>query len=236
VEPRDRLIVALDRSERDEILRLTDQLHGFAGVYKIGLQAFVTNGPDLVREVVGRGSAVFLDLKLHDIPNTAGKATAAAGSLGVSMLTLHASGGSAMIEACVASGREAFRRPLILAVTLLTSLGPADLLSIGWVEDSMTEAVRLARLARKAGADGVVASPLEIEAIRLACGPNFAIVTPGIRGGHDSAADQKRTTGAREAIQRGADYIVVGRPITDAADPRAAAEAMIEEIGSVASS
>ncbi len=230
MEPRDRLIVALDRSERDEIFRLIDQLHGLAGAYKIGLQAFVANGPELVREIVGRGSAVFLDLKLHDIPNTAGNAVAAAGLLGVSMLTIHAAGGTAMVEACVASGRQAPRRPLILAVTLLTSLSPADLLSIGWVEDSLTEAVRLARLARKAGADGVVASPLEIEPIRLACGPNFAIVTPGIRGRQDTSSDQKRTAPAREAIRRGADYIVVGRPITAAADPRGAAESIIAEI------
>jgi orotidine-5'-phosphate decarboxylase len=146
------------------------------------------------------------------------------------MLTIHAAGGRSMIEACAAAVRDLRDRPLILAVTILTSLSDGDLLDIGWSGKAEDQAVRLALLARDAGADGVVASPLEIEAIRVACGLGFAIVTPGIRSQSDAASDQQRTATAAEAIRRGADYIVVGRPITAASDPAAAAKAMLTEI------
>jgi orotidine-5'-phosphate decarboxylase len=221
----DRLIVAADLSTRDEILALADELHGVAGVLKIGLQAFVANGPSLVRDVVARGERVFLDLKLHDIPNTVQHAAAEAASLGVSMLTVHASGGAEMLRAAATD------RMLVLAVTVLTSLDARELANVGFAASPMETAVRLASLARDAGLRGVVASPLEIGAIRAACGSEFVIVTPGIRAVGSDAGDQKRTMSAGEAIRAGADYIVVGRPITAARNRRDAAMRIVEEMG-----
>jgi orotidine-5'-phosphate decarboxylase len=227
VQPRDRLIVALDRSERDEILALADSLSDAVGVFKVGLQAFVANGPSIVREVAARGQ-VFLDLKLHDIPNTASHAAAEAGALGVNLLTVHASGGVAMMQACRAATAASTQ---LLGVTILTSLGEDDLGQIGFDGDPLRNAVRLARLAMVAGLDGVVASPLEIEAIRDACGEAPLIVVPGIRSGGEPVADQRRTMTAAKAVALGATYIVVGRPITASADPRAAAMRLVDEIG-----
>jgi orotidine-5'-phosphate decarboxylase len=227
VQPRDRLIVALDRSERDEILALADSLSDAVGVFKVGLQAFVANGPSIVREVAARGR-VFLDLKLHDIPNTASHAAAEAGALGVTLLTVHASGGVAMMQACRAATAASTQ---LLGVTILTSLGEDDLGQIGFDGDPLRNAVRLARLAMVAGLAGVVASPLEIEAIRDACGEAPLIVVPGIRSGGEPAADQRRTMTAGKAVALGASYIVVGRPITASTDPRAAAMRLVDEIG-----
>jgi orotidine-5'-phosphate decarboxylase len=225
----DRLVIAIDRSSRDEILTLADALHGAAGVYKIGLQAFIANGPSIVEELVDRGEKVFLDLKIHDIPNTAQHAILEAANSGASMLTIHAAGGPAMMLACASAFANGVR-PILLAVTILTSLGEEELTAIGFRGDATSNAVRLARMAQRAGSDGVVASPLEIEAIRNAC-DNFIIVTPGIRGPDDESGDQSRTMTAAEAIRRGATYIVVGRPITGAADPRAAALRLLDTIG-----
>ena len=222
MQARDRLVVAVDLSTRDDILRLVDELHGAVGVFKIGLQAFIANGPSLVREVVGRGEKVFLDLKIHDIPNTAQHAVAEAASLGATMLTVHASGGAAMLRAC------AVDTTLVLGVTVLTSLDDDELARVGFTGGPLDNAVRLARLAKDAGLRGVVASPLEIAAIREACGHDFAIVTPGIRPAGSDAGDQRRTLTPREAIRAGADYIVVGRPITGAKDRRAAAMDLLE--------
>lgn len=220
----DRLVVAADLSSRDEILRLGDELHGVAGVIKIGLQAFIANGPSLVRDVVARGHRVFLDLKVHDIPNTAKHAVAEAAALGAAMLTVHASGGLAMLQACVHDSL------LVLGVTILTSLDDDELQRIGFRGTSVDNAVRLAMLTKNAGLRGVVASPLEIAAIREACGDGFVILTPGIRPAGSDAGDQRRTMTPGEAIAAGADYIVVGRPITAARDRRAAAEAIVNEI------
>ncbi len=225
MQPRDRLVIAVDLSERDSILRLVDQLHGAAGVFKIGLQAFIANGPSIMREVVARGERVFLDLKIHDIPNTAGHAVAEAASLGASIATVHAAGGEAMLRAC------AYDSLLVLGVTILTSLDDAELRRIGLAGSAVDNAVRLARLAQSAGLRGVVASPLEIAPIREACGADFTILTPGIRPAGADAGDQRRTMTPREAITAGADYIVVGRPITNAADPRSAAFRIVEEMG-----
>ncbi|HEY0592763.1 MAG TPA: orotidine-5'-phosphate decarboxylase [Thermoanaerobaculia bacterium] len=225
--PSDRLIVALDRSTRDDLLRLTRDLAGVAGVFKIGLQAFVANGPDLVREITREGHRVFLDLKLHDIPNTVARSVAEAARLGVAMLTVHASGGPAMLRA--AADAAAGSDLLVLGVTVLTALDAAALGSIGVSGTPEEAVVRLARLARESGLGGVVASPREIGPIRAACGTGLKIVTPGIRAG-GGADDQARTLSAREAIAAGADWIVVGRPITDAESPRAAAEAIVREI------
>lgn len=225
VRPAERLVVAADLSSRDDILRLVDELQGVVGVFKIGLQAFVANGPALVREVVGRGERVFLDLKIHDIPNTAQHAVAEAAGIGVSMVTVHASGGAAMMQAC------AIETTLVLGVTILTSLDHEELARIGFSGAPLDTAVRLAKLAQASGLRGVVASPLEIEAIRAACGSELTIVTPGIRPSGSEAGDQRRTLTPAEAVRAGADYIVVGRPITAARDRRAAAERVVEEIG-----
>jgi orotidine-5'-phosphate decarboxylase len=211
-----RLIVALDRSSRDDILRLADQLHGAAGALKIGLQAFVANGPSIVREIVARGERVFLDLKIHDIPNTAQHAVAEAAALGASIVTVHAGGGEAMLRACARSDL------MVAGVTVLTSLEQADLPAIGFPGTVAENVVRLARLAQSCGLRAVVTSPREISAIREAC-PDLAIIAPGIRPAGSDAGDQRRTTTPAAAVAAGADFIVVGRPITDARDPRAAA-------------
>jgi orotidine-5'-phosphate decarboxylase len=217
----DRLIVAIDRSSRDEILRLADVLHGAAGVLKIGLQAFVANGPSIVREVIDRGAKVFLDLKIHDIPNTAKNAAAEAASLGAAMVTVHTAGGEAMLRAC------AIDSTLILGVTILTSLDDAELQRIGFHGTPLDNAVRLAKLAQESGLRGVVASPHEVAAIRDAC-RGMQLIVPGIRPEGSEAGDQRRTMTPAAAIAAGADYIVVGRPITDASDPRAAALAIVD--------
>jgi orotidine-5'-phosphate decarboxylase len=224
MEARDRLIVALDASTREEILSLADRLEGVAGVLKIGLQAFIANGPEIVREITGRGTRLFLDLKIHDIPNTAARAVAEAASLGAAMTTVHAAGGESMLRACAGSGL------LVLGVTVLTSLDEEELTAIGFSGSLPGNAVRLARLVQQSGLGGVVASPLEIGPIREACGDGLVIVTPGIRPSGAAAGDQRRTMTPREAIEAGADYIVVGRPITAASDPQAAAQRILDEM------
>ena len=225
MQSRDRLVVALDVSKREDVLRLVDELHGVVGMFKLGLQAFIANGPSIVREVVARGERVFLDLKIHDIPNTARNAVAEAAGLGASIATVHAAGGEAMLRACVHDSL------LVLGVTVLTSLDDAELQRIGMHGSAMENAVRLAQLAKRAGLRGVVASPHEIAPIRDACGSGFVILTPGIRPSGADAGDQRRTMTPREAIDAGADYLVVGRPITNAADPRSAASRIVDEMG-----
>jgi orotidine-5'-phosphate decarboxylase len=224
MQARDRLIVAADLSSRDEIVRLVNELHGIAGLIKIGLEAFVANGPSLVRELIGRETRVFLDLKLHDIPNTVERAAAEVSKLGVSMLTVHAAGGEAMLRA---AGRDGM---LILGVTILTSLDSGALVDIGLSDGPVAAAARLALLSKRAGLRGVVASPQEIGAIRDACGREMVIVTPGIRPAGVEAGDQKRVMTPGEAIRAGANYIVVGRPITQARNRRDAAMRVVEEI------
>jgi orotidine-5'-phosphate decarboxylase len=225
----DRLVIALDLSVRDDILRAVDELHGASGTFKIGLQAFIANGPAIVREIVARGDRVFLDLKIHDIPNTAKNAVAEAVFLGATIVTVHAAGGDAMLRACAESQRNA----LVLGVTILTSLDARDLPRIGFSGDVPSNAARLAQLVQSAGLRGVVASPREIAALREACGPDLTILTPGIRPAGGDAGDQRRTMTAAEAVRAGADYIVVGRPITAARDRRAAAMQIVDEISAV---
>lgn len=224
MQPGGRIIVAIDRSSRDEILRTVDALSSAVGFFKIGLQAFIANGPSIVREIVSRGEKVFLDLKIHDIPNTAKHAVAEAAALGASMLTVHASGGEEMLRA------SAHPHLLVLGVTILTSLDERNLQQIGFRDAPLESAVRLAKLAKSAGLRGVVASPQEVSAIRAACGSELVIVTPGIRPEGSDAGDQRRTTTPAAAIAAGADYIVVGRPITEARDARAAALAISDSL------
>jgi orotidine-5'-phosphate decarboxylase len=235
---RDRLIIALDVSSAAEAVRMAEKLRGHVGVFKVGSQLFTAEGPVVARHLAALGEKVFLDLKFHDIPNTVHAAAREAARMGVSMLNVHAAGGSKMMEAALegagegSSGRD---RPLVLAVTVLTSLGRYDLAGIGLSGSAERAAIRLARLAQRAGLDGVVASPLEIAAIRRSCGPEFVVVTPGIRFATTVADDQARIATPKEAIRAGGDYLVVGRPITAAADPAAAADAIVAEMGQGAS-
>ena len=224
MQSRDRLIVGLDRSSRSEILSLVEALHITVGAFKIGLQAFMANGPGLVREIAKR-EKVFLDLKIHDIPNTAKHAVDEAASLGIAMTTVHAAGGQAMLRACARTDL------LVLGVTVLTSLDETDLRRVGFAADPLQTALRLARLCKESGLRGVVASADAIEAIRTECGHDFVVVTPGVRPEGSGSDDQRRTKTPAAAIAAGADYIVVGRPIIDAPEPRAAALRIIESFG-----
>jgi orotidine-5'-phosphate decarboxylase len=228
MEPRDRLIVALDLPGADDARRLVDALGGRVGLFKVGSQLFTAAGPGFVRELVARGEKVFLDLKYHDIPNTVANAVASASHLGVSLIDVHALGGGAMIEAAVGALPAMGTR--LLAITVLTSHQEEHLGEVG-LSGPIPDAVRrLALLAQSAGADGVVASPQEVALIRAACGPDFLIVTPGIRPAGARAGDQARLATPAAAVSAGATYIVVGRPITEAADPAAAAAAIVAEI------
>jgi orotidine-5'-phosphate decarboxylase len=230
---KDRILVALDVESRTEALKLADLLRGTVGGFKIGSRLFTAEGPDVVRALTGRGDRVFLDLKFHDIPNTVATAVAAATELGVWMLNVHASGGTAMMRAAFEAAREAAAQrnraaPLVIAVTVLTSMNEATLRESGIVIDLNDQVLRLAELVKEAGLDGVVASPRETRGIRARCGAGFTIVTPGIRGGSASASkdDQERTMTPDEAFAAGASYLVVGRPIIAAPDPRVAALAI----------
>jgi orotidine-5'-phosphate decarboxylase len=234
------LLVALDVDTVAEARAMANRLRGAVGGFKIGSRLFTSEGPALVDELASRGDRVFLDLKFHDIPHTVAGAIAAATRLGVWMVNVHASGGSAMMRAArAAADEEAARRsqpaPLVIAVTMLTSLDQAGLAEIGLSASVEAQVERLAALAEAAGLDGVVASPREIAIIRKACGAAFNIVTPGIRGADDAKGDQSRTLSAAEALAAGASYLVVGRPIIAAADPRAAAERIAAECGGLVS-
>ena len=229
------ILIALDVPTSADALALADRVRGDVGGFKIGSQLFTAAGPDAVRALVGRGDRVFLDLKFHDIPNTVAGAIVSARELGVWMVNVHASGGPAMLEAARRAAGDAADRPLIIAVTVLTSLDQATLNAVGVAAPPLDQVVRLARMAQEAGLDGVVASPLETAAIRRACGDSFLIVTPGIRGasaglGSTITDDQKRTMTPGDAMRAGSSYLVVGRPITAATDPRESARRIAAEI------
>jgi orotidine-5'-phosphate decarboxylase len=233
----DRVLIALDVPTAAEAIAMADRVRGSVGGLKIGSQLFTSAGPDIVRTLVERGDRVFLDLKFHDIPNTVAGAVTAAAGLGVWMLNVHASGGRAMLEAARdaadrASSTAARPRPLVIAVTVLTSLDAATLASVGVHRSPLDQVVHLARIVQAAGLDGVVASPQETAAVRDACGPDFVIVTPGIRGGAAASGpdDQQRTMTPAGAIAAGSSYLVIGRPITGAPDPRAAADRIAAEM------
>jgi orotidine-5'-phosphate decarboxylase len=228
VNAKDRLIVALDVPRLDEARALVDRLAGAVGMFKVGSQLFTEAGPAFVHELRARGEKVFLDLKYHDIPNTVGNAVSRASDLGVSLLTVHALGGRPMLEAARAGASGSLTR--ILAITVLTSHAEDSLGELG-ISGSLPESVeRLARLAKTAGVDGVVASPREVAVVRAACGPGFLVVTPGIRPAGAPRGDQARAATPEEAVAQGADYIVVGRPILAAPDPRAAAVAIVASL------
>ena len=234
MDPRDRLVVALDVPSLEEAQAMAARLAGVVRWYKVGLELYTAAGPAAVA-AVRKDGRVFLDLKFHDIPATVAGAVAAATRLGVDLLTVHALGGTAMLLAAAEAAlrtAEIIRRrpPTVLGVTLLTSGDAAAMAEVGMAGTPAEAAVRLARLARAAGLGGVVASPADAAAIRTACGPDLLIVCPGIRPAGAAADDQRRVATPRAAIDAGADVLVVGRPITRAADPRSAAEELTREI------
>jgi len=233
------LLVALDVESGDRALQIAGNLRGVAGGFKIGSRLFTSEGPSIVTTLAGRGDRVFLDLKFHDIPNTVAAAIEAATRLGVWMVNVHASGGVRMMREAADAARAAAARsgkpaPMVIAVTVLTSMSDAALAETGVGASMMAQVARLARLTQDAGLDGVVASPRETSMIRKECGADFVIVTPGIRGGSAATSvkdDQERTMSAREAVEAGASYIVVGRPIIAAVNPRDAAARIAAEVG-----
>ena len=229
-DPRQRLIVALDVSTAVAARQIIAAVGDSALTYKVGMQLYTAEGPQVVRDLVASGRKVFLDLKYHDIPNTVGAAVREAAQLGVSMLTVHAAGGSRMLRAAVeAAGSRAGL--MVLAVTVLTSMDEADLEPTGAPGQVKAQVLRLATLALAEGCQGVVTSAREAPALRSKLGNNFAIVTPGVRLPGSGHADQRRVVTPAEAIAAGASHIVVGRPITEAADPAAEAKAILEQIG-----
>ena len=228
--PRSRLIAALDVTDRAAALQCVDRLSGRVGYFKIGLEIFTAEGPRLVEEIRGRNERIFLDLKLHDIPNTVAGAVRSACRLGVDMLTVHASGGAAMMRAAVEEAQQAAAPPLILAVTALTSLSGDDIAQIGVGQKTEQWVETLATAAYGAGVRGIVASSREVSMLREKFGDEMRIVVPGIRPSGAAAQDQSRTATPGEAIRSGAGFIVVGRPILQAADPAAAADAIVAEI------
>ena len=237
MEAKDRLIFALDveglKEAEDWVCRLKD----YAGVFKVGKELFTKCGPQVVEKILSYGSKVFLDLKFHDIPATAAKAGIQAARLGVSIFNVHALGGKEMMakvadEVKNVCAKDNINKPLIIAVTILTSLGEKDIKELGISRSLPDEVIYLAKLAKSCGLDGVVCSPKEIELIKGECGKDFKVITPGIRSGSDAPDDQKRSATASEAIKSGADFIVVGRPIRSSPDPVKAARKILEEMGS----
>ncbi len=232
---RNPIIAALDVPSAEQALALVEQIAPAVGAFKIGKELFVAAGPDIVRRVRATGAPVFLDLKFHDIPNTVAKAVASAVRLDVQMLTLHASGGSEMMRAAEKAAQDTAKMlgrpvPLVLGVTVLTSSNRETLAEIGCDVDPEQQVLRLARLAAASGLRGLVCSPLEIVALRKILPAEIQLVTPGIRTGSEKADDQKRTLTPREAMEAGASWLVIGRPIYAAENPRAAAEKILESL------
>lgn len=227
---KDRLILALDVPTASEALAWSRRLAGEIGMVKVGLELFVAAGPSLVRQLAGEGRGVFLDLKLHDIPNTVAGAVRSATGIGARMLTLHAAGGPAMLAAAAdAAAASTEKPPLLLGVTVLTSLDDSALAALGIGGPVPARVVAWARLCREAGLDGIVCAAAEAAAVRAACGPGFVIVTPGIRAAGAAKDDQARVATAAAARRAGADFLVVGRAITAAADPLAQARQLAAE-------
>jgi orotidine-5'-phosphate decarboxylase len=224
------VIVALDFSDSGAVMELVSGLDVNSCRLKVGKELYTHCGPALVERLVADGFDVFLDLKFHDIPNTVAGACAAAADLGVWMVNVHALGGRRMMEAARDAIAQKTHQPLLIAVTILTSMGESDLHEIGLVGSAEENVVRLAKLAEQSGLNGVVCSPLEVEVLNLQCGEAFNFVTPGIRPAGSQVNDQKRITTPVDALSSGSDYLVIGRPITAAADPLAALQAINAEI------
>jgi orotidine-5'-phosphate decarboxylase len=227
ISPRDRVIVALDFPTPAKALALVSVLSDSVSIYKIGLQLYTAAGPEIVRAVAATGARIFLDLKLHDIPSTVGKAVAAAGDLGVQMLTVHLSGGRAMLEAAVETAPPGLS---LLGVTVLTSATAETLRETGVNSGIEEQVIRLADLGKASGLCGLITSPQEVRTLRERLGPQIKLVTPGVRPSWAAADDQKRFTTPVEALKSGADYLVIGRPITADPDPRQAVERLLEEL------
>lgn len=227
---KDRLIIALDVSRASDAQKIVTEIGDSASTYKVGKQLFTAEGPQVVRDLVASGRKVFLDLKFHDIPNTVAGAVASAASLGVSMLTVHASGGSKMLRAAAEAASSSSSKPIVLAVTVLTSLSDEDLQELGLPVGVADQVLRLAGIARNAGCTGLVASAHEAASIRRNLGEGFPIVTPGVRFAGGDVGDQARVVTPAEAIRAGATHVVMGRPITADKNPRAAAERALREL------
>jgi orotidine-5'-phosphate decarboxylase len=227
ISPRDRLIVALDFPTKSKALALVSALSGSVSTYKIGLQLYTMEGPEIVRAVAATGAGIFLDLKLHDIPNTVARAVAAAGELGAQMLTIHLSGGRAMLKAAVEARSPALS---LLGVTVLTSATPETLSETGVNSGIEEQVLRLAQLGKDSRIDGLITSPQEVRVLRERLGDEIKLITPGVRPSWAAANDQKRFATPSEALKSGADYLVIGRPITADPDPRAAVERVLAEI------
>ena len=233
--PSERILVALDTPDADVVRALADKLFGHVGGFKLGLEFFSANGPDAVRSIVDSGFKVFLDLKFHDIPNTVAGAVRAATATGASILNLHTSGGLAMMRAAAEAASEGsalygVARPILVGVTVLTSLDADDLEAVGQKAPPRDQVIRLARLAKKAGLDGVVCSAQEAGNVRDVCGEPFVRIVPGVRPSWSATNDQKRVTTPKDALAKGATYIVVGRPITGAQNPVDAGVRIVEEL------
>lgn len=231
----EKIIVALDVETSEAAANWSGRLKNEVGYFKIGKQLFTAAGPDVVRRIKAEGGRIFLDLKFHDIPNTVAAAAVEAVRLGVDMLNVHALGGLKMMQkAAEAVKSEAKKKgvdkPLLIAVTILTSMNEEALSEAGIATPLADEVRRLALLAKKAGLDGVVASPMEIRLIKEACGEDFLVVTPGVRPSFAAKNDQKRVMTPAEAVKAGADYLVIGRPITAASDPESAVKRIVEEM------
>ena len=227
---KDRLIVALDVPGATQARQIVQSIGDAATTFKVGKQLFTAEGPQFVRELVSSGRKVFLDLKFHDIPNTVAAAVKSAAELGVAMLTVHASGGSRMLRAAIEAASQSPGRPIMLAVTVLTSFSDADLQEVGVSGNVLSQVLRLGALARSAGCGGLVASAKEARELRRELGEGFAIVTPGVRPAGTAAGDQARVVTPADAIAAGATHLVVGRPILEAADPAQAAADIVAEI------
>lgn len=232
INPRERLIVALDNSTASEAHRIVDAVGDSASIFKVGMQLFTAEGPAIVRDLVSSGRRVFLDLKYHDIPNTVAAAVGEAARLGVSMVTVHASGGGKMLRAAVEAARKTNPAMAILAVTVLTSMDDEDLTKVGVRGKVLDQVLRLGALAVADGCNGVVASAQEASELRSRVGEEFLIVTPGVRPAGAHHGDQARVVTPAQAIAAGASHIVVGRPITASPDPAAATHAILAEMSS----
>jgi len=233
MKPQDKIIVALDVETEAQAITLVKKLKGKAGVFKIGKELFTACGPSIVKKIQKLGGKVFLDLKFHDIPNTVAKAVAQASKLGVYMVTIHTSGGLEMMQAAAKAAKENApkgKMPIVLGVTVLTSLDDAALKKIGYKYNAEQMVLRLAKLAKEAGLGGIVSSPKEVKKLRRALGKNMVLVTPGIRPLWAAAGDQKRIMTPKDAVKAGADYMVIGRPITAHKNPAEAAELIAKEI------